>query len=157
PKLAMAGLLHDGAKALEPKELIRYGESHALLTDPAERLNPSLLHGPVAAWLACHAWGVEDPVVLEAIRLHTAGDAGMSKEAGIVFMADLIEAGRNYEGVEKLRRLCREDLQAAMIEAIEQTMVYLEHMKKPLHGGTIRCLAWLKKERGMEWRAKSRP
>ncbi|MCL2166589.1 MAG: bis(5'-nucleosyl)-tetraphosphatase (symmetrical) YqeK [Clostridiales bacterium] len=157
PKLAIAGLLHDGAKDIGHQDLLRYGEAYALITDPAERLNPSLLHGPVAAWLACHEWGVEDPAILEAIRLHTAGDAGMSKEAGIVFMADLIEDGRNYEGVETLRRLCREDLQAAMIEAIEQTMVYLEHTKKPLHGGTVRCLAWLKKERGMGWKAKSRP
>ena len=75
----------------------------------------------------------------------------MSKEACIVFMADLIEPGRDYQGVDVLRRLCREDLWAAMVEALTQTLEYLEREKKPLHSGTLRCLKWLQEERSIEW------
>ena len=143
-RLAMAGLLHDGAKGLGDDRLLAVGASHGLITDPAERENPSLLHGPVAAWMAGRDWGVDDPVILEAIRYHTTGAEMIHKEACIVFMADLIEPGRSYPGVDILRRLCGEDLRLAMIEAIEQTFVYLAREQKPLHTGTSRCLAWLR-------------
>jgi predicted HD superfamily hydrolase involved in NAD metabolism len=154
-RLALAGLLHDRAKDLGDEGLLALGEARGLITDPAERENPSLLHGPVGAWLVSREWGVEDPVILEAIRLHTTGGRDMSREACIVFMADLIEPGRTYDGVEALRRLCRQDLRAAMLEAIEQTLIYLERQKLPLHRGTLRCLAWLQEERGMTWTARN--
>jgi len=154
-KLAIAGLTHDGAKGLSDDELLALGGAEGLITDPAQRENPSLLHGPAAAWLARHEWGVDDPVILESICLHTSGDAGMSLEASIVFMADLIEPGRVYDGVDILRRLCREDLRAAMIEAIEQTFEYLKRSGLPPHQGTYRCLEWLKTERGITWKARN--
>jgi len=154
-KLALAGLVHDGAKEYSAGELLALAEAESLITDPAERENPSLLHGPVGAWLAQQEWGISDPVILESIRLHTTAGAEMSIEACIVFMADLIEPGRTYDGVELLRRLCGEDLRAAMIEAITRTFAYLEQKELPLHGGSTRCLNWLIKERGMEWRARN--
>jgi len=154
-KLALAGLLHDGAKELGAANLLTLGEEWGLIGDPAERENPSLLHGPVGAWLAAERWGIGDPVILECIRYHTTGEAGLSREACIVFMADLIEPGRKYEGVDVLRQLCQENLRSAMIEALEQTFVYLERKKKPLHSGALRCLAWLKDKGGVKWKARN--
>jgi predicted HD superfamily hydrolase involved in NAD metabolism len=154
-KLALAGLLHDRAKELGNERLLALGEAQGLITDPAERESPSLLHGPVGAWLVSQEWGVEDPVILEAIRLHTTGGPAMSREACIIFMADLIEPSRDYEGVEVLRRLCRRDLRAAMIEAIEQVLINPGHQRKSLHQGSLRCLAWLNEERGTTWIAKN--
>ena len=153
-KVMIAGLIHDCAKDMAPADMLALAEKEGLLTDPAERENPSLLHGPVGAWEAPRLWGVADPVILDAVRYHTFGAHNMSLEACIIFMADLIEEGRDYNGVHVLRQLCREDLQAAMIEAIEQTFVYLERVRLPLHGGTLRCLDWLKKERGISWKAR---
>ena len=154
-KLALAGLLHDGAKELGNEKLLAIGEAEGLITDLAEKENPYLLHGPVGAWMAQSEWEITDSIILEAIRLHTTGEAGMSKEACIVFMADLIEPKRAYRGVEVLRQLCREDLQAGMIEAITQTYTYLARGNRPLHQGMARCLAWLKEERGIEWKVKN--
>jgi len=154
-KLAFAGLLHDGAKELSAVELLAFAEAKALVADPSERENPSVLHGPVGAWIARSAWGIDDPIILESIHYHTTGESNMSLEACIVFMADLIEPGRRYTGVEVLRRLCREDLRAAMIEAIVQTFDYLERKKLPCHGGTQRCLAWLEKGRSISWKARN--
>jgi predicted HD superfamily hydrolase involved in NAD metabolism len=154
-KLALAGLLHDAAKEQGNDKLTALGEAHSLITDASERANSSLLHGPVCAWLAQNEWGISDPVILECIRYHTTASPDMSLEACIVFMADLIEPGRAYTGVEILRKLCREDLRAAMIEAIEQTFNYLDYKKLPLHGGTQRCLAWLREGGGKTWKAKT--
>jgi HD superfamily phosphohydrolase YqeK len=107
--------------------------------------------------MVCRELRIIDPVILEAIRLHSTGDAGMRLESCIVFMADLTEAGRSYEGVGLLRTLSRQDLRGAMIEAIEQTFDYLRRAQKPLHQGTSRCLAWLKvkKEGEQLWKARN--
>ena len=153
-KLAIAGLLHDGAKELGDAKLLAIGEKEGLIRDPAERANPSLLHGPVAAWMAPQTWRVDDPVILDAIRLHTTGAPGMGKEACIVFMADLIEPGRVYPDVVILRKLCGEDLREAMMEAIQQTFVYLAQKDQPIHGATRLCLDWLQHERSPIWKAK---
>ena len=155
PKQALAGLLHDCAKELGDEKLLAIGEAQGLITDEAERGNPYLLHGPVGAWIARYEWGLDDPDILEAIRLHTTGAPGMGKDACIVFMADLIEPGRTYEDAPILRQLCREDLRVAMIVAIEQTFAYLGQKGQALHGATARCYDWLKSERSMGWKAKN--
>jgi len=153
-RLAVSGLLHDGAKDMSDGELLAIAEAYGLITDPAERRRPNLLHGPVASVLAPRDWGVTDPVIIESIRYHTTGEAGISKEACIVFMADLIEPGRKYQGVQTLRRLCGEDLRAAVIEAIEQTVEYVKRVNKPFHQGMARCYDWIKSEGSISWRAR---
>ena len=154
-KTAIAGMLHDRAKDMPDSELLAFAQEHSLISDQSEIDRPSLLHGPVAACLAADEWGVDDEDILQSIRYHTTGEAGLCKEACIVFMADLIEPARSYPGVDTLRQLCRRDLKAAMIEALQQTFIYVERVGKPLHSGARRCLDWLESERSISWKAKS--
>ena len=153
-KLALAGLLHDAAKELGDAKLLETAVSEGLITDEVERESVYLLHGPVAAWMLRRDWGIEDPTILEAIRFHTTGAPGMCREACIIFMADLVEPGRTYQDAVILRQLCREDLRAAMLLAIEQTYVYLARKNLPLHGAMRLCHEWLQNERSLEWKAK---
>lgn len=142
-QVLMACLLHDGAKEYSNEALLHLARTHSLLRDPSEVDNPAVLHGPVAAWQAAHEWGVEDPIILEAIRYHTTGEANMSLEASIVFMADLIEPGRRYVRVEDLRETTLRDLRAGMLLAIDETYLYLERKKIPVHQGMVACQQWL--------------
>ncbi len=146
--LAIAGLLHDGAKNLSDKDLLSLAGEHGLITDPAELKRPDILHGPVAAWLAEREWGESDPRLLQAIRLHTTAGPEMCLEAGIVFMADLIEPRRNYPGVERLRKAVSQGLSQAVVMAIDDTYEYLEREKQPVHQGMVRCRRWLTEEKG---------
>ncbi|MFS8512340.1 MAG: bis(5'-nucleosyl)-tetraphosphatase (symmetrical) YqeK, partial [Planifilum fulgidum] len=69
--------------------------------------------------------GVDDEEVLNAIRSHTTGRPGMSLLEKVVFLADYIEPGRSFSGVEEVRRLAREDLDRAILKALDNTIVYL--------------------------------
>lgn len=142
-KIALAGLLHDSAKEMKDRQLLAIAEEQGLITDPAEQENPSILHGPVAAWLAETQWGLKDPIVLESIRYHTTAAPHMSIEACIVFLADLIEPGRCYQGIAELRALALIDLKEAMLESIDQTFIFLERKKVPVHQGMVACRQWL--------------
>ena len=89
-------------------------------------------HGICAAILARTEWGVEDEAVLSAIACHTAGKPGMSKLDKILYLADMSSAERDWPGVNKLRRLERKDLDAAMLMALKQTNDFVLSQGKPL-------------------------
>ena len=57
---------------------------------------PEILHGPVGAWIAEHEFNITDEDILNAIRFHTTGRAGMSKLEKIIYIADMIEPNRTF-------------------------------------------------------------
>lgn len=129
---ALAALLHDSAKEIskdEMKELMRQYPQYA--EGGEERPSP-VWHGVCAAILARTEWGVEDEAVLSAIACHTAGKPGMSKLDKIVYLADMTSAERDWPGVNKLRKLERKDLDAAMLAALKQTNDFVLSQGKPL-------------------------
>ena len=131
-KAALAALLHDSAKEIskdEMRELMRQYPQYA--EGGEERPNP-VWHGICAAILARTQWGVEDEAILSAIACHTAGKPGMSKLDKIVYLADMTSAERDWPGVNKLRRLERKDLDAAMLMALKQTNDFVLSQGKPL-------------------------
>ena len=89
-------------------------------------------HGVCAAILARTEWGVTDEAVLSAIACHTAGKPGMTLLDKILYLADMTSAERDWDGVEKLRRLELKDLDAAMLAALKQTNDFVLSQGKPL-------------------------
>ena len=131
-KAALAALLHDSAKEIskdEMRELMRQYPQYA--EGGEERPNP-VWHGICAAILARTQWGVEDEAILSAIACHTAGKPGMSKLDKILYLADMSSAERDWPGVNKLRKLERKNLDAAMLMALKQTNDFVLSQGKPL-------------------------
>src|SRR5690554_5581423 len=78
-KAKLAALIHDNAKVLEEKELIKLANEHNLEMDEILEAQPSLLHASVGSILARRDFGVDDKEILGAIRFHTTGKANMNK------------------------------------------------------------------------------
>ena len=114
-RTATAALLHDYAKELPKAELLALAERFGIAVDPVYQASPGLLHGPVAARLVQQDFGISDAEVLAAICNHTVGRAGMTMMEKIVYLADMIEPLRDFPGVEALRALARQDLDAGML------------------------------------------
>ena len=93
-KAELAGLLHDCAKELPEKKLIKICRDHGEKISTMEFKQPFLLHGKAGACLARNKFGVEDEEVLDAIRYHTTGRPAMTLLEKIVFVADYIEPNR---------------------------------------------------------------
>lgn len=91
---------------------------------------PSVLHAIVSAAIARDYFGC-NPRIVGAVRKHTTGDAEMSVLDKIVYLADAIEEGRNYEGVQSLRRLAYRDLDKAMLRSLRITVKQLKESKSP--------------------------
>ena len=108
-KVAVAALIHDCGRQVP------------------EEAQPILLHAKLGVYFAVRKYGIspDDTEVLDAIRYHSTGKADMSETAKIVFLADLIEPGRDFEGVEALREASFQDLDRGMFLSYENTIRYL--------------------------------
>ena len=129
-KAFTAALLHDCAKYLPDSELFRRS------TDPTPIL--PVLHSEIGAQLANELYGVEDPEILRAIRLHTTGDAGMTKLDKVVYLADMIEPSRDYPGVQALRD--EPDLDRAVQMALQRSLAHIRERGFDVHPATLRAI-----------------
>lgn len=136
-KIRLAALLHDYAKDLPGEKLLEIGTKHHLITCKAEEIQPDLLHGPVGAFLCREELQITDREVLDAIHYHTTGRINMSTMEKIVYLADLIEPGRTYTGVEKLRIACNQDLSRGILFAFDCTLNYVLKKNLLIHPLTV--------------------
>lgn len=123
-KAELAAIFHDYAK-FRPKDemkeiIIEQGFPQNLL-----EFNSELWHAPAGAYLAEKEAGIIDPEVLEAIRFHTSGRPGMTLLDKIIYLADYIEPGRHFPGVEEVRNVAKENLDKALIMAVKNTIIFL--------------------------------
>ena len=117
-KAYFAGLLHDICKEDPWEEQRRLMLAGDFAPDLAELHSRKLWHGIAGAYFIQTEFGVEDRDILNAVRFHTVGRAGMSRLEEIIYIADMISEERDYKGVGKMRKLAYENLQLAMLEAL---------------------------------------
>ncbi len=137
-KAETAAILHDLAK---------YEDEEAMRTIIREngldaRLLPwgsEILHGPIAAYRAEHELGIQDEDVLNAMRYHTTGRAGMSRLERIIYIADMIEPNRKFPGVESLRHVAQVDLHQAMKACIHHSISFLVASELAIYPLSIEC------------------
>ena len=116
-----AAILHDITKRLDITGHLKALGDHNADASKVTKSESKLLHAKSGAALAKSLFGVSDEVE-DAIKWHTTGKAGMSMLAKILYIADYIEATRDFAGVETLRRLAFEDIDKAMILGLEMTV-----------------------------------
>src|SRR5918996_1420955 len=97
----VAALLGEGADALrtpaaERQRWLKAGYLHDALRDAS--LADALAHGPAAAERAA-AEGETDRGVLDALRYHTVGYAGWDDVGRMLYLADYLEPGREFDRV----------------------------------------------------------
>lgn len=112
-------------KNIEADESLRLCEEFQIDIIDVERLQPKLLHGKVGAVLATKEYGVDDEEILDAIRHHTLGRENMTTMDKIVFIADYVEPGRNFEGIEELRELAFTDLDKTMVISLDNIIKHI--------------------------------
>lgn len=99
---------------------------------------PLLLHACIGADRARELYGIEDEEILQAICRHTVGGENMTELDKIIWFADMIEPGRAYPEVEKLRRLSREsELDEMLLEGLTDSILFVAQQGRLLHPMTI--------------------
>jgi predicted HD superfamily hydrolase involved in NAD metabolism len=126
-KAELAAIFHDYAKFRDKDEMKSIIQEQNM--DKELLLyNSELWHAPVGAYLVQKEADVSDSEVLDAIRYHTSGRPNMTLLEKIIYLADYIEPGRHFPGVEEVREMAEKDLNRALIQAMKNTIMFL--MKK---------------------------
>ena len=136
-KAMIAGLLHDCAKCLPTEEKLALCERHHILVSTIEKENPGLLHAKAGMALAEEKYGITDPEILHAIKVHTTGEPNMNILDKIIYIADYIEPGRDQAPhLEVIRQIAFEDLNQCMAEILYHTLHYLNNRKGSIDPAT---------------------
>jgi predicted HD superfamily hydrolase involved in NAD metabolism len=121
-KAEIAGLLHDYCRELTDAVTLAAAARYAIPVSPVEARRPKkILHGPVAAAELAEL-GL-DAEVASAIRLHTIGAAGMTTLEKCVYLADYLEPGRDFPGVDEVRELAATSLDRALGAAVRLSLL----------------------------------
>lgn len=140
---AEAGILHDITKKLVLSEQLILSEKYGIINDTYETANVKLLHAKTGAALARDLFNISDRVY-SAIRWHTTGKPDMTLLEKIIYMADYIEPNRDFPGVDKLRKLAYEDLDAAMVLGLKMSLEEIRSYGAEPYEVTVSAYEWYK-------------
>lgn len=142
-KAEIAALSHDIGKNMKVDDLRKLIKEECIALTIDEEKNIQIWHAIVAPILGKKIFKIEDEEILSAMRWHTTGKENMSKLDKIIYLADLIEPSRKFDGVDELRKLAKEDLDIAMIKALTHTIKYLLDKDLAIDGNTFKARNYL--------------
>ena len=137
-KASIAALTHDYAKERSDEEFQlaiergKYENKTELL-----KYGNAIWHGLVGAEFVARELNISDEEILNAIRLHTTGAAEMTLLDKIIYVADYIEPGRSFPGVEDARVIALRDLDQAVAFETKHTLAHLIEAENPVYPKTI--------------------
>lgn len=134
---SLAALLHDCAKEMPLTVMQSLASRSGYDVDEEMMQNGALLHGLAGMVSAKEDFGITDPDVLEAIRVHTTGKVSMGLLDKIIFLADYIEKNRDFPGVEALRQMAVRNLDEAVLLGYDMTLRHLLDQELPIYVATI--------------------
>jgi len=137
-KAYLAGLLHDYAKGIPAAELWKIASSQGLVQDEIEKEIPDILHASVGAYLLAQELNIKDDELLQAVRYHTLGAMEMTLLDKIIYVADLIEPGRDFPELQKLYCLAFKDIDQALLMCMESTIKYCLESQRLIHPLSIK-------------------
>jgi len=135
-KADLAAIMHDVAKYWPIVQLEQAVIEHHI-QDDLLRYDRQLLHAHVGAYVAETEYDIRDPEVLDAIRYHTSGREHMTVLDKVVCLADYMEPGRDFPGVDEIRKLAETNLDLALIAGFDSTISYLIAKGKSIYPRTI--------------------
>ena len=129
-KVFVGCLLHD---CMKYAEFVHEGV-------PKDVIGSKVLHAFNGAEEARLSYGVTDMEILDAIRYHTTGRAGMTALDKLVYTADMVEEEtRDFEGVEELRAVAYRDLDKGFELCFKECYAHLLESGKPIYPLSTAC------------------
>lgn len=121
-KAAVAGILHDITKEVDFEKQLQIIDSGDIILTDVEKNTNKLWHAISGSVYIQKHLGITDPDIINAVRYHTTGRAGMSLLEKVVFLADFTSAERDYPDVDVIRQKAEISLEEGMLYGIEFTL-----------------------------------
>ncbi|WP_194190950.1 bis(5'-nucleosyl)-tetraphosphatase (symmetrical) YqeK [Clostridium chrysemydis] len=121
----IAALCHDICKNLSNEELLEIFKNNNIELSISEKNTQTLWHSIAAPIVAKEKFNINDEEILGAMRWHTTGKLSMTKLEKIIYIADMIEPSRRFDGVEEIREAVLKDLDSGVLIGVNHTIRYL--------------------------------
>ncbi|MBI0032648.1 bis(5'-nucleosyl)-tetraphosphatase (symmetrical) YqeK [Lactobacillus sp. M0396] len=135
-KAALAGFIHDYAKQVSVEEYREVIKTKGFDQDLLN-WNRSIWHGIVGTYFIQRDLKINDSEILTAVRRHTTADVEMTTLDKIVFMADYIEPGRSFPGVEEARKITYANLDQGVGYQLAHTLEFLIEKRNKIYPRTL--------------------
>jgi len=135
----VAALGHDLLRPHSAGRLLSIAREQGYAMDDVDRMEPILLHGPLAVAILRGQYAVLDADVLGAVAYHTTAHGGMTRLQKLLFVADKIEPHKRKRAVavERVAELATTDLDAAMLAYLDHHIQVALATGWPLHPNTV--------------------
>lgn len=122
-KARAAAILHDVTKRKTFEEQMAFAEEFGIEQADEFEQSPKVAHAFTAGGYIKKYLSINDEDIVNAVTFHTTGRPGMSSLEKLIFLADGVEDGRTFDGVDVVRKYVFDDLDMdmAMLESLEQT------------------------------------
>jgi len=138
-KAEIAGLAHDVAKNLSKARIKEIIEENNIILSQLEENNSDLWHSIIGHLEAKDKLGIEEEEILDSIRWHTTGKEDMSVLAKIIYISDMIEPNRKFEGIEDIRKSTFEDLDKGVYLGLTHSIKFLLSKNLLIDENTIKA------------------
>lgn len=132
----LAAVFHDYAKYRDQKEMKKIIADSDLPNDLLA-YHHELWHGPVASLLISKEFGIDNPDIISAIRWHTTGTINMQPIDKIIYLADYIEPGRDFPGLDQVRQFSTNNLDYACFLAVRNSICFLLNKERLIYPDTL--------------------
>ena len=137
-KAYFAGLVHDIMKNASDDEQLQIMGKGGIILTRTEKENKKLWHAMAGECYLRTEMGITDKDILNAVRYHTTGRAGMSILEKVVYIADYISAERDYSDADVMRELSwNEGLDEAALYALKFSFKSLSKKEKLIHTDSV--------------------
>ncbi len=117
-KARIAGILHDITKEMPYDQQLKIIQDNGIMLDNVQQFSPKTWHAISGSVYVKTKLNIGDYDILNAIRYHTSGRAGMSLLEKVIFVADFIGDERDYNGVDVMREKAQKSLEEAMLYGV---------------------------------------
>lgn len=138
-KAYIAGILHDITKEFSDEEQLKIMHNGGIILDEIQKHSAKLWHPISGSVYIQKKLGITDQDIINAVRYHTTGRAGMSLLEKIIFIADFTSDERKYNGVEIMREKALRNLEEAMIYGYQFTLADLSERQLAIHPDEVKC------------------
>lgn len=139
-KARLAGLVHDCMRDTSHIESLRLLSEKRVSLSPLEMNAFNLWHAVLGAAVLEERFGITDPDIVNAVRYHTTGRAGMSLLEKIIYVADCTSADRHYSDVEDVRAAAMKCLDDGVRASLRFCLAERERRNEPVHPDTLAAI-----------------
>ena len=138
-KAAIAGILHDITKENTKEEQLQIMTDGGIILDDVQKISSKLWHGISGSVYMRDKLDITDEDILNAVKYHTTGRAGMSVLEKVIFVADFTSEERDYSGIRTIRKKANKSLEEAMLYGLQFTLKDLSKRALIIHPDALAC------------------